>query len=256
MKRGMMRRSSSIDGTRADSGSPAFPRNRPYSSSHDQADEMNAEALLAGTTPVGSLTPAMSPSEDPHNVDVREILFESIPEPYCEVSDFQRVRIDEVESSDPDSTEACRKLKKSLALRKKWMSQHPVPPQDLVVEFDGECSGTGSVDPGTPLRKKKEGDVVKPHDYRRRFVPGYDVFARTLPAKYEKAVKFVMVDGVYTVLLSTGAEQEQPGGPNAVITSPRIDVNDNLFPVLSFAEFLDDFKYVSSTIDNNYGVMF
>jgi hypothetical protein len=156
MKRGMMKRSSSIDGTmsgsiRGDaSATPPYPRLRH--NSHDHSDDYmpgSGLGFLSGHT----ISEGSPNGETEEEHDIREILFESIPEPYCEYSDFQRVRIDEVEIPDPDSTEACRKLTKCLEMRKKWIGQHPVPPQDLETEFEN-TNGPGGPEPGTPVRKR------------------------------------------------------------------------------------------------------
>lgn len=143
MKRGMMKRSTSIDGSSSvRDPTAATPPSRLRMSSKDSADDY--------ITPMPSLLESESQAEEEEH-DVRELLFEAIPEPYCEYSDHQRVRIDEVNAPDLDATEASRRVKKCLQLRKKWMEHHPIPPQDLSNDFDGPHHP----DPGTPIRKKQ-----------------------------------------------------------------------------------------------------
>jgi hypothetical protein len=132
---------------------------------------------------------------------------------------------------------------------------------------------------------------VNPHDYRRRFVPGYDVFQRKMPKKSITPLKFILVDGVFNVIVETLHPDEHnvcyaanhtannaanndanntmalavPNGATADgalpygamspavtfksykdATDRPVQPSDNLYPVLSFAEFLKDFVYVGT----------
>jgi len=131
--------------------------------------------------------------DDEENVpDVRTELFESIPEPYYNNSEFRRVVITDIADSavDSDTKEACKLLKKSIELREKWMAQYPAPPQDLVTSFkDDELFSP------KPTNSRK---AINPDGFRRRSVPKYEVFDASLPVK-SCNLRYKMVHGVVMV---------------------------------------------------------
>lgn len=84
--------------------------------------------------------------DDEHVLDLRCELFESIPEPLNRPKSYQKLIItDSDEPGDPDDALACTKLNACLSLRKKWISQHPAPPQDIIKTFDDVEHGTSLV---------------------------------------------------------------------------------------------------------------
>lgn len=216
--------------------------------------------------------------------DVREALFEAIPEPYYQSTDFQRVIITEPnEPPEEDTKDACKLLKKAMEIREKWLADHPFPPQDISDGFT-EQEVTMS-----PHRKGK--DIVYPQDYRRRSVPPYRVFGTPLPETIPD-MKFKMVKGVMHVkyvsvkegvmskdlpahaiseektpglIIETGTEDGilapppaigTPGAPPRTLSAripsifctedecTEVDWTDSLFPVYSYQEFCTDFEQV------------
>ena len=147
---GMRQRSCSIDSLmRGESGETHSPSiNSNFNKENKTSSDAGAleDYLVAEGSDLGS--PAHNDECKP---DVRELLFDDIPLPYFVPTQYQRIQIEELESVDDDSSDACRKLKRCLNLRDKWISRHPVPPQDLVRDFDG----VQPVEPGTPLRPRK-----------------------------------------------------------------------------------------------------
>lgn len=84
--------------------------------------------------------------DDEHCLDLRCDLFESIPEPMNRPKSYQKLIITDLdEQTDPDDILACGKLKACLALRRKWIAQHPEPPQDKIKTFDEVEHGTALV---------------------------------------------------------------------------------------------------------------
>jgi hypothetical protein len=81
--------------------------------------------------------------------DVRDELFEAIPEPFYQVTDFQRVLITETRDDflDNDTKLACEGLQACMDIREKWISEHPFPPQDLVPAEEEVC-GIAMSSPG------------------------------------------------------------------------------------------------------------
>jgi len=143
------------------------------------------------------------------NEDIRDELFESIPEPYEYSKDFRRVIITEIdEEVDEDTKRARINLKKCLDLREKYISQHPPAPQDQVTEFD-------IVENQPPLRYTTD-------KFRRRKDPPYNVFSRPMIEK-DTTKKYKMLNGV--IIISNDDETES-----------------NLFPVSSFQDYANDFK--------------
>lgn len=127
--------------------------------------------------------------------DVREELFEAIPEPYWQSTEFQRVIITEAsEASEEDTKEACRVLKKAMEIRERWISAHPFPPQDISDGFEEVTM--------SPHRKTVKDPAtaggLHPAEFRRRSVPPYKVFGTPLPETIPD-MKFKMVNGVMHV---------------------------------------------------------
>jgi len=150
------------------------------------------------------------------NEDIRDELFESIPEPYEYSKEFSRVVITEIdEEVDRDTLRARLNLKKCLELREKWLNQHPLPPQDQVISFDITTN-----EDVKPL--KNYGDK-----FRRRKDPPYNVFSRPIIEK-DTTMKYKMVKGVIVVSNINDSD----------------DNMTNIFPVSTFKDFANDFKVI------------
>lgn len=164
--------------------------------------------------------------EETHdNLDVREQLFESIPAPFFEITEFQRVIITENtgDHADPDTKFACDGLRTCMDIRDKWISAHPVPPQDSSTfeEDSGSVAGLSS-----PPRKGNE--KKKPDDFRRRANRPYVVFEQSLPTFNDtETLQFKLVHGVMSV-----------------IKNDSDDWDNSLYPVRSFEEFVADYLKV------------
>lgn len=143
--------------------------------------------------------------KEEENKDVRDELFEAIPEPYWQSIDFQRVLITEAnEPQEEDTKEACRLLKKSMEIREKWISAHPFPPQDISEGFEEEVVAQQlspprkSVHKDTPMHHHLDGSIHTQPEFRRRSVPPYKIFGTQLPETIPD-MKFKMVNGVMHV---------------------------------------------------------
>ena len=87
---------------------------------------------LHNTFAAGALQPLQE-----EQFDVREELFEAIPEPITRPQLYQKVVITETgEEVDQDTLLACKQLKECLNLRKKWLGAHPPAPQNVSKSFD------------------------------------------------------------------------------------------------------------------------
>ncbi len=203
--------------------------------------------------------------------DVRKELFEAIPEPYYFSTEFSRVRItDTAEPVDNDTKEACRLLKICMAIREKWIDQHPSPPQDEET-FDAYSVSNHpshanlAHSPKSPGRKHFDGVHVHRQEFRRRSVPPYEIFDLPLPSS-ETALKFRMVDGIIMCVRITSQEERlaQQSSSDSLLglyvasedgdvepISSLQDAHDDifysensLFPVLSYNDFYNDFSQV------------
>lgn len=189
--------------------------------------------------------------KDGTKMDPRDVLFESIPQPFIETEEFQRVTISETaEEPDEDTAEAIARLRACIALRDKYINAHPTPPQDLKPPFNSSTKQDVPPSPGKAASRH-------PNDYRRRAVPIYNVFDEPLPAAGE-AVRFEMIRGIMHVLppaaaaaASPTANSVPPAAPCAPSSStpthppthpPTPPVTaPSLHPVASFDDFLTDF---------------
>lgn len=151
------------------------------------------------------------------NDDIREELFDAIPEPYVYSKDFRRLVITEIdEEVDEDTIRARLNLKQCFELREKWINQHPAPPQDQSTEFDIFDSFDEAK---SPIKKSAD-------KFRRRKDPPYNVFGRKMVEK-DNSLKYKMVNGV--VIVSNNNDDEK---------------SSNLFAVSSFEDFANDFKVI------------
>ncbi len=165
-------------------------------------------------------------------------LFEGIPEPYNHSVNFQRVIVSDAgEAPDADTVEACKKLKTITEIREKWLSAHPVPPQDLI-DFSVEC--------GSPPRKLSSDSSSSANNemFRRRLDPPYEIFDQPLPSSISN-YSYRMVAGVMHV---SEVKETNSCGADAAEEVADKDLPPSVFPVISFKEFVDDFNFVSGTI--------
>lgn len=130
-----------------------------------------------------------------------------------------------------------------MKLRKKYLSAHPVAPQDTVpsVELKSVLAT-----PTSPVRSVKNG---KAH-FRRRLDPEYDIFSRPVPCALE-GLSYSMIDGVFNVY----REVSQPAMPAAYkLDSPETDpaippsTQENLYGIVPFQEFVEDFDFLRRMI--------
>jgi AMP deaminase len=179
-------------------------------------------------------------AESLEGVDTREILFENIPEPLPHTTQYTRLEIVEPDETNDDfdakdSWDSCRKIQKCLDLRRKWISLHPAPPQDVRPPLKsiysvaggpmypsmgsnlghGEPSApsNGSINSGiyqqlSPRRAKEPR--AHPDDYRRRPVPEYEIFKEAIPDVGSTGSKYtcVMRRGVVVVLPKESGEDD------------------------------------------------
>lgn len=146
--------------------------------------------IRSGLTDISERRSDCDPEEQ--KVDVRETLFEHIPEPYGYSTQFQRLVITETgEEVSEDTREACKQLNMCRNIRSKWMSQHPSPPQDADKYFDHS-----EMTPQSPKPQRTHGLEKHPNDFRRRPVPNYNIFDRPLPGSCSSEFEYEMVKGV------------------------------------------------------------
>ena len=160
-------------------------------------------------------------------LDVRERLFEEIPEPIDtpHFHTFQRVVITDADRSmdwDSDKIEACKRIKKCLGLREKWMGLHPSPPQDVV---DESLSEPAASPPNSPTRRTTFDLAGVKVTYRRRRELEYEFFDSAIPSKTDE-YSYKMVDGVVHVF-----ETERNG-------------EERVFEVPDFSEYVKDYEYI------------
>jgi hypothetical protein len=133
----------------------------------------------------------MSVDNDLPVPDVREALFESIPEPYPHTINFQKVIITDADDAvDQDTIFVCKSIKECLTLREKYISKHPIPPQDL-----DDLVPDNPISSPSLMRSITRNST---NDYRRRHAPNYDVFTCPLPPS-TKNLKFSLVKGIVSV---------------------------------------------------------
>ena len=164
-------------------------------------------------------------------LDVRERLFEEIPEPIDtpHFHTFQRVVITDADRSmdwDSDKIEACKRIKKCLGLREKWMGLHPSPPQDVV---DESLSEPAASPPNSPTRRTTFDLAGVKVTYRRRRELEYEFFDSAIPSKTDE-YSYKMVDGVVHVF-----ETERNG-------------EERVFEVPDFSEYVKDYEYNTNTV--------
>ena len=105
-------------------------------------------------------------------------------------------------------------------LREKWISAHPIPPQDLTT---------------FPERKLTE----EFDEFRRRPEPHYDVFSDPLPGATDE-YRVEAIGGI-TYVFKNNKSDEDDALPPSLGSNPK----DSVFHVGSFQEFVDDFHFVS-----------
>jgi len=179
-----------------------------------------AEAILAASASHGSADTLVE--------DVREQLFEAIPEPYPHSKKFHRVQIvdpgDDFESEE--TTIASKLIAQCLQLREKWIGDHPTPPQDL-----GDMSVTAQ-----PLSPARSGSSASskpkdPKDFRRRMEVTYDPIQKDKPIPEQAHFSYKMEEGVMQVFEQSPDEELDP-------------LAKQVFQVLSFEEFARDYAVV------------
>lgn len=165
--------------------------------------------------------------------DVRKLLFGEFPEPYPHSTGFQRIHVTSDDSQvDNETLYACKKLKECMFLRDKWLAQHPPPPQD-------------STDNSTVVTSPLSSPASKKNVFRRRLQPVYDIFNQPLPTPCAD-LRYHMVRGVMVV-----TRDDSEDAPNAKYTNTvhsngvKYHSVESLFPVLSFLEFIQDYRRVN-----------
>ena len=214
----------------------------------------------------------LSLSSDGTRNDPRDHLFDSIPEPFIESDEYQKVIITETSDAvDEDTTFACTELKRSVLLREKYISAHPSPPQDQLPPFRNQLRESGVT---SPKRDRH------PNDFRRRAVPPYDVWSEPVPGKWERAddVDFCTVQGVMHVIpkRQDGSDDNGPAEEQGTRSAPHEGVDfssvdagstprvlrkeavapkgssstlsASLFPVIPFDEFLLDYTTLRRSV--------
>lgn len=118
-----------------------------------------------------------------------------------------------------------------VKLREKWISAHPVPPQDL-----------------TKFPDRSPTELEQFDEFRRRPEPPYDVFSEPLPGATSE-YRLVKIGGIIYVFPNNNGSQKSSSlihqsegdAQSPVEERPK----DSLYPVGSFQEFVDDFHFVS-----------
>jgi hypothetical protein len=174
--------------------------------------------------------------------DVREELFDAIPEPFYQITDFQRVIITETQDdfSDPDTKAACDGLKTCMNLRDKWISEHPFPPQDLSgFESEAPTPISGGTSPVRRASERKD-----PHEFRRRANRPYSIFDQQLPQfDHTDRYKYKLFRGVMSVIRINKPDSENDDGTD----NEKSEVEDwtkTVHSVRTFDEFVADFQKV------------
>lgn len=133
-----------------------------------------------------------------------------------------------------------------MKLREKYISMHPIPPQDIVPNHE-LCSVLST--PLSPVRPSKPG---KAH-FRRRLDPEYDVFSRPVPCAMPD-ISYSMEDGVFNVYRTVTQPPIPPEfdlnssvPPDATVTEGAV-TKEKLFQYVGFKEFVADFDYLRRMI--------
>jgi hypothetical protein len=162
----------------------------------------------------GDDSKSMNPSED-----LREQLFEGIPDPYPHSTKFQRVIISESgEDIDADTVKSCKVLNTCMGLREKWLGDCTPPPS----KERGAAAGLAS-----PVAREG-GAADGGKGFRRRPGSVYNIFDREVPAS-SGDYSYMMVRGVFEVRKIRSGEGD--GGEDCVARS--------------FEHFIEDFITVS-----------
>jgi hypothetical protein len=172
-------------------------------------DNIQRTAKFRSNSELGLDNAAESPRRKISRDNDNSRLFHKIPPAYPHSTSFQKVIITASEQSDPDSVEACSKLKQCMELRKKWISKHPFPPQDME-DFNLDMStapaelsrGVSTPSFNTSIAPEKSYRVpAASNDFRRRKDPPYNVFNTPLPPS-DRSFTFKMEKGVIMVFQS------------------------------------------------------
>jgi hypothetical protein len=205
-----------------------------------------SDSILTSKSKAESVEDQLALEQPP--TDVREELFDAIPEPFYQVTDFQRVIITETQDdfSDPDTKVACDGLKTCMNLRDKWISEHPFPPQDLS-GFQGEAPLiSGST---TPVRRASERK--DPHEFRRRANCPYSIFDQPLPQfDHTDRYKCKLFRGVMSVIRIDKPDPDNDDGTDS--EKPEVeDWTKSVHSVRTFDEFVTDFQKVYFSLLSN-----
>jgi hypothetical protein len=165
--------------------------------------------------------------------DVRKLLFGEYPEPYPHSTGFQRIHVTSDDSQiDNETLYACKKLKECMFLRDKWLAQHPPPPQD-------------SSDNSTVITSPLSSPASKKNVFRRRLQPVYDIFNQPLPTTCTD-LRYHMVRGVMVVTRDDSEDVSKEKHSSTLHTiGVKYHSDKSLFPVLSFLEFMQDYRRVT-----------
>ena len=124
---------------------------------------------------------------------------------------------------DEDAMHSCKILRKCMDIRHKYISAHPIPPQDMTPAVETLSLTTAPIiNSGFSSPKRDTNNI-----FRRRQDPEYDVFKRVVPDRLEGHSYRFGADGLFSVHCTASADPER-----------------SLYPVTSFAEFVTDFEYV------------
>jgi len=129
-----------------------------------------------------------------------------------------------------------------MAIRDKWISCHPLPPQD---NRDEESDAHA-------LKSKRSVSFTSHEDFRRRQPPHYDVFSHPLPAT-TLDYSYQMVNGIVHVTKKIVIGDTAARSSDSILENEQaceLDTSvleERVFVVLSFEEFVKDFNYVSSS---------
>lgn len=129
-----------------------------------------------------------------------EDLFDRIPEPYGQLSSYQRIQISTApDDVDRETKEVCELMRKCVAMRKRWISPNeahtPLPPAQV------------------PASPRSQGARL-----RHRDEIAYDPFAKPVPEA--STHRIAMVDGVVHAFEPRHSEDE-PEVPVATVGSAR-----------------------------------
>ena len=175
---------------------------------------------------IGALGSSLSNTSLP-SYDIRNELFERDSfTPYPHSEKYQRVVITGDVEVDQDLSHACHTIQQSIALRRKYISQHPKPPQDTAKSIRASFT--------TELTKG-----LHPVPFRRRQDLEYNVFGRKLSPNYSKEYEISMEKGVMKI--RSTKEDNTPLSSSSPSSSPTNSSSPSSFSVTSFEEFLTDY---------------